>query len=93
LAFYWQLLAFTFFSKNASAQYYFYNDDYYDQDVLVEVGASIGAMNCLTDLGGKAGIGKGFIKDLNSGKSYLSGGIFANISYKSSLGLRLESTM
>lgn len=84
------MLALTFFSKNASAQYYFYNDDYYDQDVLVEVGASIGAMNCLTDLGGKAGIGKGFIKDLNSGKSYLSGGIFANISYKNALGLRLE---
>ena len=33
------------FSKNASAQYYFYDDNYYDQDVLVEVGASIGAMN------------------------------------------------
>jgi hypothetical protein len=57
---------------------------------LIEVGGSIGAMNCLTDLGGKSGIGKGFIKDLNNGKSYLSGGIYVNVSYKNAIGLRLE---
>jgi hypothetical protein len=80
----------TFFSKNASAQYYFYDENYYDQAVLVEVGGSIGAMNCLTDLGGKSGIGKGFIKDLNNGKSFLSGGVYVNVSYKNAIGLRLE---
>jgi len=84
------MLLLTLFSKNASAQYYFYDENYYDQAVLIEVGGSIGAMNCLTDLGGKSGIGKGFIKDLNNGKSYLSGGIYVNVSYKNAIGLRLE---
>jgi hypothetical protein len=84
------MLLLTLFSRNASAQYYFYDENYYDQAVLIEVGGSIGAMNCLTDLGGKSGIGKGFIKDLNNGKSYLSGGIYVNVSYKNAIGLRLE---
>jgi len=84
------MLLLTLFSKNASAQYYFYDENYYDQAILIEVGGSIGAMNCLTDLGGKSGIGKGFIKDLNNGKSYLSGGIYVNVSYKNAIGLRLE---
>ena len=51
------MLLLTLFSKNASAQYYFYDENYYDQAILIEVGGSIGAMNCLTDLGGKSGIG------------------------------------
>jgi len=84
------MLLLTLFSKNVSAQYYFYDENYYDQAILIEVGGSIGAMNCLTDLGGKSGIGKGFIKDLNNGKSFLSGGVYVNVSYKNAIGLRLE---
>ena len=62
------LLLFYFFSFNiqkSDAQYYFYDDQYYDNPVIIEIGGSIGIMNCLTDLGGKKGIGKKFIKDLN----------------------------
>ena len=37
------------------AQYYFFNDRYYDQPVVFEMGLSGGVMNSFTDLGGKKG--------------------------------------
>lgn len=89
------ILLTVFFSGLSSlsySQYYFYNDSYYDNDVLVEVGGSIGAMNCLTDLGGKRGIGKRFIKDLNMGNTNPAGGVFINVMIKNSIGIRLEGT-
>jgi hypothetical protein len=49
-------------------------------------------MNCLTDLGGKKGIGKGFLKDYNGKNSNLSFGIFATATYRYIFGLRLEAT-
>lgn len=82
----------TAYSNNASAQYYFYNDDYYDSPFLFEVGASVGAMNSLTDLGGNKGIGKRFVKDLNLGKTNFCGGVFINAIYKNAVALRLEGT-
>ena len=79
-------------TKNASAQYYFYNDDYYDNPLLIEVGASLNAMNCLTDIGGKKGIGKKFIKDLNMGKTQVGGGLFISAIYKNAFAFRIEGT-
>ncbi|MEJ7626306.1 MAG: hypothetical protein WKF35_05555 [Ferruginibacter sp.] len=78
--------------KKAGAQYYFYNDSYYDNPVLFEGGISIGAMNSLTDIGGKKGIGKKFFKDLNIGNTSLSAGVFINVIYKSAFAIRLEGT-
>ncbi|MBC7851158.1 MAG: hypothetical protein H7Y31_15555 [Chitinophagaceae bacterium] len=46
------------------AQHYFYNDRLYEPKVLLEAGIGIGAINSLTDVGGKPGPGKSFIKDL-----------------------------
>jgi hypothetical protein len=80
------------FSLSTNAQYYFYNENYYERDVNFELGASVGFMNCLTDLGGKKGIGKGFIKDLNGKNHNLSFSIFATATYRYILGLRLEAT-
>ncbi len=80
------------YANNASAQYYFYNDDYYDNPILFEVGASVGLMNSLTDVGGNKGIGKRFVKDLNMGQSHLCGGIFVSAVYKNAVALRLEGT-
>lgn len=80
------------FGKQAAAQYYFYNDSYYDSDLLFEVGVSGGVMNCLTDLGGKAGIGKPFLKDLNLGNTHFAGGVYAAMMYQNKVGLRLEAT-
>ena len=66
---------FVFQLQKASAQYYFYNDDYFDSDIIYEAGASFGIMNCLTDLGGHKGLGKPFLKDLNFGNTQTSGSI------------------
>lgn len=83
-------LLFMMQSKNADAQYYFYDDDYYDSPFLFEIGASVGAMNCLTDIGGAKGVGKRFVKDLNLGTTSASGGVFINAIYKNAVALRLE---
>ena len=79
-------------TQSASAQYYFYDDNFYDNPLLFEVGASVGAMNCLTDIGGKKGIGKKFVKDLNLGKTSVAGSIFLSATYQEMLALRLEAT-
>jgi len=78
--------------EKARAQYYFYNDDYYDTKVVYELGGSLAAMNCLTDIGGNKGIGKPFIKDLNYGNTKLGGSAYLSATYKYAVGLRLEAT-
>lgn len=82
----------TAYSNNASAQYYFYNDDYYDSPILFEAGLSLGAMNSFTDIGGNKGVGKRFVKDLNLGHTNFCGGVFINAIYKNAVALRLEGT-
>ena len=84
------VILFAGYSQKATAQYYFYNDTYYDSPLLFELGGSAGVMNCLTDLGGKKGIGKKFVKDLNIGKTEFEGGLYLTAMYKYSVGLRLE---
>lgn len=76
----------------AQGQYYFYNGQYYEKDILVEAGVSFGAMNAMTDLGGRMGVGKKFVKDFNFKNTRISGGVFAGIMYKNSIGFRLEAT-
>jgi hypothetical protein len=49
-------------------------------------------MNCLTDMGGKRGIGKKYLKDLNLGYTNLSGGVFFSVIWKNAVALRLEGT-
>jgi len=78
--------------KNATAQYYFYDDKYYDTPLMFEFGASVGVMNCLTDIGGNKGIGKKFVKDLNLGKTQFAGSVFLNATYQYMFALRLEAT-
>lgn len=72
------------------SQHYFYNNRYYDNDFLFEISASAGAINCFTDLGGRAGEGKGFIKDLNIPYTKFSGGITTGFIYRYAVGARLE---
>jgi hypothetical protein len=85
-------LFFVLATPKAKAQYYFYDNRYYDNPLTFEVGASIGGMNCLTDLGGRKGIGKKFVKDLILRNTQLCGGVYAGLMYKSAIGLRLEAT-
>jgi hypothetical protein len=85
------LTALIFSDKTAQAQY-FYNDSYYNNDLVYELGASLGAINCLTDMGGKKGFGAKFFKDLNIGNTELMGGIYFGALYKDALALRLEAS-
>jgi hypothetical protein len=83
---------FTFLTEKAVAQYYFYDNNYYDNPVVFELGGSVGIMNCLTDLGGKKGIGKKFVKDINFGNTQLAGSVSLSAIYKNAVAFRLEGT-
>lgn len=83
----------TLCTEKAAAQYYFYDNNYYDNPVIFEIGASLGAMNCLTDIGGNKGIGKKFIKDLNLGKTRIAGSVYLSAMYEYMLAVRLEATL
>ena len=86
------LLFFTGFVKEADAQYYFYDNKYYDNPLNFEIGGSVGIMNCLTDVGGRKGIGKKFIKDVNLGNNQLAGSVYLSANYKYAVSLRAEAT-
>jgi hypothetical protein len=79
-------------TQKANAQYYFYDNNYYDSPITFELGGSIAGMNCLTDLGGKKGIGKRFIKDLIVKNTKLAGSVYASATYRNAVTLRLEGT-
>ena len=74
------------------AQYYFYDGNYYNNDMVYEIGGSVGLMNAMTDLGGRKGLGKKFVKDFNFKNTQFCGGIFFDAMYKNEIGLRIEGT-
>lgn len=74
------------------AQYYFYDNNSYDTPLMFEIGGSLGVMNCLTDIGGKKGLGKKFIKDLNIGNNQFNGTVYLSAIYREAVGLRVEGT-
>ena len=80
------------FSQEPCAQYYFYDNRYYEKSILLECGASSGIMNALTDLGGKKGQGKKFLNDVNWRNSRAAFGLYAAMLYRDRLGLRLEGS-
>jgi hypothetical protein len=59
---------------------------------MFELGGSVGVMNCLTDVGGRSGLGKPFVKDLNIGNNQLNGSIYFMATYKEKIAIRLEGT-
>jgi hypothetical protein len=75
-----------------NAQFYYYNSKYYDNPVVFEFGGSFGMMNSLTDLGGKKGVGKKFIKDMRVKTIRPSYGIYLMAMYNNVIGVRLEGT-
>lgn len=81
-----------FTTHRAAAQYYFYNNQYYSGNILLEAGISGGIMNSLTDLGGRKGAGRAFIKDLNLKVTHPCYSFYATATYKDAIGLRLELT-
>jgi hypothetical protein len=73
------------------SQFYYYNDKYYNTDWVFELGVSGGMMNSLTDIGGKKGVGKKFIKDLNWRVSKPSFGTYAVATWHDVIGIKLEA--
>jgi hypothetical protein len=74
------------------AQHDFSDDLYYENKITYEIGASLGVMNCFTDLGGKKGTGKGFIKDMNIANTEPASTIYLSAAYKYAIVLRGEAT-
>lgn len=74
------------------AQYYYSNDKFYETPVAYEVGIKFGVMNSLTDVGGKKGVGKNFIKDLTWKFAKPCLGLYFMGTYQHAIGLRLEAT-
>lgn len=87
------LLGLFFTGYNGYSQYYFYNDKYFDtdNDWVLEFGGSVGAMNSLTDLGGKKGKGKAGIKDFNIKNTHSSGSLFLSAIHYN-IAFRVEAT-
>ena len=81
------------FCQSLKAQrYYYYNSSYYDNPVVYEIGATFGIMNSFTDLGGKKGVGKNFIKDLRWKTMRPSYGFYLMAMHNNAIGVRLEGT-
>lgn len=72
--------------------YYFYDDRHYEGTFLVEIGIKSGVINALTDIGGKSGPGKQFIKDLNPVFSRPCFSFYTGLLYKERIGIRLQYT-
>lgn len=81
------------FPHCTKAQYFYSNEKYYYSSLSTEAGISIGLMNAFTDLGGKKGTGKPFIKDLNLKTSRLCAGGYFAVNYKDAVTLKLEATI
>lgn len=64
-----------------------------DNALVLEAGVSLGSINSLTDLGGRKGIGRTFIKDLNIGFTYFAYGFYAGAIYDNKYALRVEATI
>lgn len=81
----------TFTANRSFSQTNFPDDPYFKSNFTFEYGASLGFMNCLTDLGGGKGIGKPFIKDVNVGNTQPEGSVYFTTFYKNAVGLRTEA--
>lgn len=74
------------------AQYYYSDGRHYYSPLSIEVGATGGVMNSLTDLGGKRGVGKNFVKDLRWKTARPSYGVYIAGTFQDVVVVRLEGT-
>jgi len=86
------MMASLFICRALQGQFYFYSNNKTEPELSWELGGSIGIMNCLTDIGGKSGVGEKFIKDINWNKTRFCGSILVSASWQSKYAIRLEVT-
>jgi hypothetical protein len=84
----WVWMLCLFAVNRAAGQFYFYDEKYFDQPVLVDIGGSLGMMSCLTDLG----FGNKSQKALQLTKSAfcLESGLFIAVRWNQLVGIRLQ---
>ncbi len=72
---------------------FFQSQAYYGTDpIYYEIGGGLGAMNCITDLGGANGVKKYYINEIKAKNYRFSGNIYASVMYHNFIGARLETT-
>ncbi len=81
-----------FFSTKSISQYYYYNDRYYDKDLIVELGLGAGGMNCVTDVGGANTDSKKYLNEINLNNTRPCYSVFGEVMYQNFIGGRLEAT-
>lgn len=84
------ILLFLLLVQFTRAQFYFYNNQHLEEDWVWETGFTTGLANCLTDVGGKKGIGKKFIKDINWNQSRMVVGLFVAANWQSVITARID---
>jgi len=92
-AYYGCLVIGQFICFTLQSQFYFSSDNKPEPELLWEMGGSAGVMNCLTDIGGKSGAGKKFIKDINWNQAQFCGSLFVSATWQSMFAIRLEATL
>ena len=80
------LLGLLIFTLPVQAQYYGGNGK-------IEIGLGVGPMFALTDLGGSAGIGRGFLKDLDVPQAKASAGVYVTAHPTEWFGIRVAATI
>jgi hypothetical protein len=86
------LLLFTF-SQKGNSQSFFYNDKYYDNDLIYEFGFGLGAMNCIVDMGGANSDRGYYINEMHLVNTRLCASVYGGIMYQNFVGLRLMGTI
>ena len=84
----WVWMLFLFAVNSAAGQFYFYDEKYLDQPVLIDIGANIGMMSCLTDLGHGDKVNKAF--QITRSTFCLEAGFYGEVRWKQLVGARLQ---
>ena len=87
------LLVVAFIGGRVCSQYYFYSANRLEPEWRMETGIQLGAMNCLTDLGGQKGNGKKFLRDVNWNCSKPFAGWYLSFTHRDLFGIRLSFAM
>lgn len=78
---FFSVATFTLFCHKTQAQHYYYNENFYEKDLVWEVGTGVGVMGSITDLGKK-----GF----NFSTANVTSGFYVAAMYKNFIGARFE---
>ncbi|MCW3082433.1 DUF6089 family protein [Segetibacter sp.] len=87
------LIVCIFLSNHSFSQYYYFNDKYYNTDLLYEFGIGVGAMNSITDIGGANTDNTTYLNEINKKNNRFSKSIYAGVLYQGLLGARIEGTL